>query len=61
MAIESLKTRISALPDQMTAKELRPLLQAIVDSIQAVATKLDNDATVTDTNYAATVAAIVTD
>lgn len=61
MAIESVKARVSALPDQMTAKELRPLLVAIVDSLQAVAAKLDADATVTDTNYGATVAAIVID
>jgi hypothetical protein len=61
MAIESVKQRVSALPDQITAKELRPLLEAIVDSIQAVATKLDLDATVTDTNYAAVVAALVRD
>ena len=61
MPIESVKARISALPDKYTEKELRPLLAAVVDALQAVATKLDSDATVTDTNYAATVAAIVAD
>jgi hypothetical protein len=37
------------------------LLAAVVDALQAVAAKLDADAGVTDTNYAATVAAIVID
>lgn len=61
MAIESVKARVSALPDNMTAKELRPLLAAIVDSIQSIATKLDADATVTQTDFVATTAAIVID
>ena len=61
MAIESVKARVSALPDNMTAKELRPLLAAIVDSIQNIATKLDADAGTTATDFAATTAAIVID
>ena len=72
MAIESVATRVSALPDQMTAKELRPLLLAIVDAIQNLAAKTDTltaklnaDGGVTDTNYAtdfaSTTAAIVKD
>lgn len=61
MAIESVKARISALPDQMTAKELRPVLAAIVDAIQNIATKLDADTGTASTDYVATTAAIVTD
>ena len=72
MAIESVTARISALPDQMTAKELRPLLAAMVDAIQNLAAKNDTltaklnaDGGVTDTNYAtdfaSSTAAIVID
>ena len=61
MAIESVKARVSALSNTRDEKELRALLGAIVDAIQALAAKLDADATVTDTNYAATTAAIIID
>lgn len=42
-------------------EKLRATILALTDALQAVAAKLDADAGVTDTNYAATVAAIVTD
>lgn len=61
MAIESIKQRVNALPDLGTRQEMQAALAAIVDALQAIAAKLDADATVTDTDYAATVAAIVTD
>lgn len=61
MAIESIKQRVNALPDLGTRQEMQAALAAIVDALQAMAAKLDADAGVTDTNYAATVAAIVTD
>jgi len=61
MAIESVKDRLSALSNVKDEAQLRFALGAIVDAIQALATKLDNDATVTDVNYGAVVAAIVTD
>lgn len=62
MAIESVKARLAQVKlGDTNDRELRALLVAIVDGLQAVAAKLDADATVTDTNYAATVAAIVTD
>lgn len=61
MSIESVKTRVNALSAPGDRQELDAALSAIVDALQAVAAKLDADAGVTDTNYAATVAAIVTD
>lgn len=57
--MEKIAQRINNLSDGREAEELRFLLNAIVDSIEAVAAKLDADATVTDTDYAATVAAII--
>lgn len=61
MAIESVKARVQALTNGMDADQLRALLTNLVDGIQAVCAKLDLDATVTDTNYAATFAAYVID
>jgi hypothetical protein len=61
MAIESVKQRVNALAAPGDRQELTALLAAVVDALQAVAAKLDADGGVTDTNYAATVAAIVTD
>lgn len=61
MSIESVKQRVNALAAPGDRQELDAVLSAIVDALQAVAAKLDADAGVTDTNYAATVAAIVTD
>ena len=61
MAIESIKQRVNALPDLGSRQELQAALGAIVDALQALAAKLDADATVTDTNYAAKVAEFVID
>lgn len=61
MAIESVKARVTKLSNGKDSEELLVALTAIVDALQAVAAKLDADAGVTDTNYAATVAAIVID
>ncbi len=55
MAIESLKVRLAAMPQNQSTDELRAILVALLDGVQnalsTLATKLDNDATVTDTNY----------
>lgn len=61
MGIESVAHRTSKLANGKDAEELRALLAAVVDALQAVAAKLDADAGVTDTNYGATVAALVSD
>lgn len=61
MTIESVTQRVNRLADGTDRQELQFLLSAIVDAIQALAAKLDADAGVTGTNYAATVAALVTD
>lgn len=61
MTIESVTQRVNRLADGTDRQELYFLLAAIVDAVQALAAKLDADATVTDTDYAATVAAIVKD
>jgi hypothetical protein len=57
----SIKQITGALSDKADAKELRKLLEnvladntAIRAALVAVTAKLDADATVTDTNYAAT-------
>lgn len=61
MAAESLKLRLSHLPDRLTEQELRAFLQALLDGMQGIATQLDADAGVTDTTYASNLALIVTD
>lgn len=61
MPAESLKLRLQASGPAKSDPESRVVLQALLDAVQALATKLDADATVTDTNYRATVDAIVTD
>lgn len=61
MPLESVKTRVNALAGPGDRQELTALLTALLDAIQAVAAKLDADTGVADTNYAATVAAIVID
>lgn len=61
MPIESVKQRVNALAVPGDRQELAILLAAVVDALQAVAAKLDADAGVTDTNYAATVATFVID
>ena len=62
MAIESVAQRLNATNlDKMTERELRILLAALVDGLQAVTAKLDADAGVTDTNYTATLATYIID
>jgi hypothetical protein len=62
---ESVKQRFSkSALDKMSERELRILIAALVDGVQALAAKLDADAANTalnDTNYAATFATFVTD
>lgn len=64
MPIESIKARLSALPPEQSREDLRILLQTYFDTLVAViaqvTAKLDADATVTDTNYASTSAAVIT-
>ena len=63
MPAESVKIRISALPPEQSREDLRLLIQAQYDALVAViaqvTAKLDADATVTDTNYAALSAAVI--
>lgn len=55
MAIESLKQRLAQMPQEQGTDELRAILVAMLDGVQnalsTLTTKLDADATVTDTNY----------
>lgn len=61
MAVESVKTRLAQVKlGDVNDRELRALLVAIVDGLQNIATKLDNDA-VGGVDYASTTAAIITD
>lgn len=62
MPIESAKTRLLATTlDGRSREELLLLIANLVDGIQAICAKLDADATVTDTNYAAVFATYVID
>lgn len=61
MAIESVIQHTNRLADGTDRQEMQILLTAIVDALQAITTKLDADAGVTDTNYRATLNTFVTD
>ena len=62
MAIESAAQRITATNlDKETERNLRALMANLVDALQALTAKLDADAGVTDTNYAATLATYIAD
>lgn len=62
MPVESVTQRMAAAKlDQLSERELRALLAALVDGIQAICAKLDADSGVADTNYAATFANYVRD
>lgn len=52
---EYVSQRINHAADARSQDELRVLFNTLVDAVRAVAAKLDADATVTDTNYAALV------
>lgn len=59
---ESVAKRIAAAKlDQMSERELRILVAALVDGLQAIMAKLDGDSGVTSTDYAAVFATYVTD
>ena len=59
---ESLSTRINATGiGSMSKKELRILLAAMLNAMQAMAAKLDADSGVGDTDFAATVATYIED
>ena len=60
MATESVAVRASKLASGKDQEELRILLAALLAGLQMVTAKLDADAGVTDTNYTALLAAIVT-
>lgn len=53
MPQEVIKQRVAALANNQDAKELKTLLDALVDGIRVITAKLDADAGVTDTNYTA--------
>lgn len=61
MPSESVTERVSRLAVGKDQEELRVLLGSIVDALQAITAKLDADAGVTDTNYAALLATFVRD
>jgi hypothetical protein len=61
MPVESLKLRLSGPGPAKTDNDTRLLLQALLDGVQALATKLDADATVTDTNYRAVLDTFIVD
>ena len=62
MAIESVAQRLGATNlDKLTERELRILLGALVNGLQAITAKLDADGTVTDTDYTATLATYIAD
>lgn len=62
MAIESVAARLSVLNiDKASEREIRTLIAALVNGVQALASKLDSDATVTDTNYKATLDTYIND
>lgn len=58
---ESVKERCNALADGKDGEELARLLGAVVDSLQAVTAKLDADSGVNDTDFAATINALIKD
>lgn len=58
---ESVAQRTANISDGLTEKELRILLAAMVDGLQAITAKLDADSGTGDTDYAATLAQYITD
>lgn len=62
MAIESVAQRLGATNlDKLTERELRTLLGALVNGLQAITAKLDADSGVGDVNYASTLATYIAD
>lgn len=60
MAAEKLAPRISAMSNLNDQKELRPVLESMINGIRAVLAILDADAGVTATNTVATFDAAIT-
>lgn len=58
---ESVKVRTSKLADGADAQEIRMLMNAVVDALNAVTTKLDGETALTAKNYSTTVANIIQD
>ena len=58
---ESVKQRVGVIPDGLTEQELRILLGALVDGLQAIMAKLDADSGTGDTDYASTFATYIVD
>jgi len=56
-AVQTLRQNMGAVG----ADALGDTLNAVLDALEAVGTKLDNDGGVTDTDYAATISAIIDD
>jgi methanogenic corrinoid protein MtbC1 len=61
MPAESLKARVTRIPDRLTEQELRALLQAMLDGLQATMAQLDADTGVAGTTYAANFATYIVD
>lgn len=62
MPADSLRQRLNGLgSDPSSREQLVLVFTKLLDGIQAIAAKLDADAGVTDTDYAATLAAYVID
>lgn len=61
MAAESVKERMIGVTDALTKKELQLLVGALVNGLEVIMAKLDADAGITDTNYAATLATYIVD
>lgn len=51
--LEKVKQRINAMSQHNDARELQLLLEALIDGIRAVTTKLDSDGGVTATDFTA--------
>ena len=58
---ESVKESCNALANGADGAELAKLIGAVVDSLQAVTAKLDADSGVNDTDFAATINALIKD
>lgn len=61
MAVESVVQRTGRLADGQDRENMQLLLGNLVDALQVLTAKLDADAGVTDTNYAAVLATYIKD
>lgn len=60
MPAEQIKQRVVDIANGDDREAVRVLLNALVDAVRALTLKLDADAGVTDTDYTATLDAIIT-